>query len=296
MKRERKVRFIFNEPQIPYQEVSPKQQEFSIITLIGFSLISLFFSKSLPFFLYEFIIPFFFSNYLNKSIYKYFQQIGVPILSELSLLIIPLIILKYFRNKNEIYIIGNSIPNNYLISFLFIFIFFLMSLSLISNEKCKTNKIESLDNFYDFFLYLFSDCFFPSFCEEFFFRGWFFYFLCESLNKNIAVFVTSFVFSLFHFQSFQFWFTYFLTFIFSVCWNFADILTNSIFVSIFSHFFHNFSQTIFLVLFPQICNMPSFCSFAIWLVSCCVLFYLINSLDENNIENIENPDEISFLE
>lgn len=284
----------FNEDDIvPYEFAYTEQQGFSVISIIGLVFISVLFSKLFPRLIGEVIIPFFL-----HSESELFQKNGYPIISEISLLFIPCFSLKFYDSQNEIFVIGNSVPRNYKIAFSFIICFGTMSISLISNDICLKSAVGDVDDLFDFVLYLFIDCILPSFCEEFVFRGWTFYYLSQKMNRFVAIGITSLLFTLFH--PFQSWFSYLLMFLISSCWNYANIAADSIIISILSHFFHNFSQTLLLAIFPCVCNISLCISFIFWLVSSCMLFILFHKVkvpnETESNENYEaNPEEIAFL-
>lgn len=278
---------------VPYEFAYTEQQGFSVISIIGLAFISVLFSKLFPRLLGEVIIPFF-----THSESESFKKIGYPIISEISLLFIPCFSLKFYNSQNEIYDIGNAIPNDRKIAFYFIVCFSMMSISLISKDVCLKSPYNDIDDLSGFVLYLFIDCILPSFCEEFVFRGWAFHFLSQRMNQYLAIAVTSFLFTLFH--PFKTWFSYLLIFLISSCWNYANIIVDSILISIISHFIHNFSQALLLSIFPCICNMSTSISFVFWLVSCCmlfILFHIFGVTHETEINEIydDNPEEIAFL-
>lgn len=279
---------------IPYENTNAEQHGFSIISTIGLIFIALLFSKLFPRIIGEIIIPFF-TNSESKS----FKEIGYPIISELSLIFIPYFALNFYNSYDEIYEIANAVPNNYKKAFCFILCFTMISISLITEDKCYNTQIQNSDNLFYFILYMFIDCILPSFCEEFVFRGWTFHFLNKKMNHFLAIIITSFLFTLCH--PFKSWFSYLLIFLLSSCWNYANILVDSIFVSIFSHFFHNFSQSLMLVIIPSACNISSAFSFALWLISSLILFLLFNNIGisdqaENNNSSEAYLEETAFLQ
>lgn len=247
----------------------PRKYGFSSLIIVGLIGVSMILSKSLPIILSDVILPYFIET--EPQIMTNFMY---PILSEISLIIIPCFAMKFYQSSVTIYDFANSVPNNYFKAIASIFCFSMMSFALISNEKCGDNSLESLNTIVDFFLYLFSNCFFPAFCEEFVFRGWTFHFLSENMIKPLDVITTSILFTFCH--SHRSLFSYFLIFILSILWNYANITTESLFVSIFSHFFHNFLHSIFLLLYSPVCDLSPSCFFALWISSCFLLLFLID--------------------
>ena len=79
---------------VPYEFTYIEQQGFSVITIIGLIFISVLFSKLFPRLIGEVIIPFFI-----HSESKLYNQIGFPIISEISLLFIPCFSLKFYDSQ-----------------------------------------------------------------------------------------------------------------------------------------------------------------------------------------------------
>ncbi|OHT08922.1 hypothetical protein TRFO_22434 [Tritrichomonas foetus] len=264
--------FSSDEHLVPFETRESNHEGFSIVIIIGLIFISLLCSKVFPTLLNYIVFPYFSFN-LNPI----FRDVSTPIISELSLLIIPYISSKFTRTSQVIPFKMKFVPNNLFKAFGFFLCFFALSISLISPNML-------LNQNYSVITSLFVNCIFPSICEEIFFRGWVLFYFSQNLQIFNSILLTSILFSICHpFRSF---FSSLLIFILSAGWTYANISTNSLIVSICCHFLHNFSQSTLLIMFPEICKIfSSFVSFALWLLASMFLYVLFDFHNETYQEN-----------
>ena len=275
---------------VPFEteEDSEKSQNqgFSSIIIFGLTLASLLLSKVIPVLINDVIVP----AFHIQQIYNFNLFIS-PILSELCLILIPLFSAHCTENNETIKRKYYKTPNNLLQFVIFLIAFCLLSFSLLSPNSCK-KEIAKAEMMFKYFsntktvllVTILTDCIFPAICEEYLFRAWMMHFLEEDIGIKYAVIIQSIVFSLCH--PFYSIYSYIIIIFLAVCWTYANIQTESIFVSLFSHIVHNFINVTLIFIYPNVCNNSPNFSFVLWFVSTFLLLCLYSfDICGNHSEN-----------
>jgi membrane protease YdiL (CAAX protease family) len=207
-------------------------------------------------------------------------------LSEISLLVIPFFISIAVDTNSAKSFLSFWPARRVAVSFFYVIASAFLSLALISPGHCVRNPMKPVTVF-DIVEALVNKCLLPSVCEEVVFRGWMFHVLKESMNNIAAGLLTALLFGLFHpWKSLVGTATIVL---FSCCWTYANVDTDSLFPSMAGHFNHNFALSVLTDLAPDVCKTPKGVSFALWIAGTIVAVIALELFQERPLPQALAP-------